>query len=139
MPPAAPTATTPRPKSPSCARMLGGEDDKLPPGIARYVLRLTPSERDKRRMHDLAVRNQDDALSPAEKQELFAYVKIGSIMAILKAKAGRYSESSPPNTRRRNVRGCHPEATGLAAQRRCCEYCRAKVELAPFSPISPRF
>jgi hypothetical protein len=70
-------------------RVLGNGDDKLPPAVARYILTLTPSERDKARMHELAVRNQRDALSPAEKEELFAYAKAGTLLSILKSKARR--------------------------------------------------
>lgn len=40
-------------------------------------------------MHDLAVRNQEDALSAAEKEELLALVKAGDLLAILKSKARR--------------------------------------------------
>jgi hypothetical protein len=69
------------------ARFLANGDDKLPPAIARYLLSLRPSERDKARMHDLAVRNQDDALSPAEREELFAYARAGTVVSILKSKA----------------------------------------------------
>jgi hypothetical protein len=71
------------------ARVLGKGEGRLPTQIARYVLNLGFSDRDKARMHDLAVRNQEDALSPAEKAELFAYAKAGSLLGILKSKARR--------------------------------------------------
>lgn len=71
------------------ARVLCNEQGQLPPDIARYLLTLGFGERDKARMHDLAVRNQEDALSPAEKEELFAYGKAGSLLSILKSKARR--------------------------------------------------
>jgi hypothetical protein len=57
------------------ARILGNENGQLPRDIARYVVDLNISERDKARMHDLAVRNQDDDLTPAEKEEMFAFGK----------------------------------------------------------------
>jgi hypothetical protein len=57
--------------------------------MARHILGLGFSERDKARMHDLAVRNQEEALSPAEKEELFAFGKAGDLLAILKSKARR--------------------------------------------------
>ena len=41
------------------------------------------------RMHDLAVRNQEGALSPAEREELFAFVNAGDLLGILKSKARR--------------------------------------------------
>jgi hypothetical protein len=71
------------------ARVLGNERGALRRDLARYILTLGFSEQDKARMHDLAVRNQEDALSPAEKEELFAYAKAGTLLSILQAKARR--------------------------------------------------
>jgi hypothetical protein len=71
------------------ARMLGNGDDEFPPAIARYVLSLRPGERDAARMHDLARRNRAWALSPAEKDELLAYAKAGTLISILQSKARR--------------------------------------------------
>ena len=71
------------------ARFLGNGDSHLPKDVARYLLDLHVSERDKARMHDLAVRNQDDALTPAEKKEMHAFAKATTLLSILKAKARR--------------------------------------------------
>ena len=71
------------------ARVLANDQGELPADIARYILTLGFSEKDKARSHDLAVRNQDDALSRAEKEELFAYAKADALLAILLAKARR--------------------------------------------------
>ena len=71
------------------ARVLSNESGQLPPNLARYILELGFSDRDKARMHELAVRNQEDALSPKEKEELFAYGKAGDLLAILKSRARR--------------------------------------------------
>jgi hypothetical protein len=71
------------------ARILGNENGQLPEDMARYILTLNISDRDKARMHDLAVRNQEDALTPAEKVEMFAFGKAGTLLSILKAKARR--------------------------------------------------
>ena len=57
--------------------------------MARYILDLGFSDRDKVQMHDLAERNQDEARSPAEKEELFAFGKAGDLLSILKSKARR--------------------------------------------------
>jgi hypothetical protein len=46
------------------ARILGKENGQLPTAMARYLLTRGFSESNKARMHSLAVRNQDDALSP---------------------------------------------------------------------------
>ena len=71
------------------ARLLGNGDGQLPKDVARYILDLHVSERDKARMHDLVVRNQEDALTPAEKEEMHAFGKAGDLLAILKSKARR--------------------------------------------------
>ncbi len=71
------------------ARVLGNERGQLPHDLARYIVELGFSDRDKARMHDLAVRNQADALTPAEKDEMFAFGKAGDLLAILKSKARR--------------------------------------------------
>ena len=71
------------------ARILGDERGRLSDDLSRYILDLGFSERDKARMHDLAVRNQDDELSPSEKEELLAFGKAGDLLSILKSKARR--------------------------------------------------
>jgi hypothetical protein len=71
------------------ARALGNGREPLTPEMARYILDCGFSDEDKARMHDLAVRNQKDELSPAEKEELLAFGKAGDILAILKSKARR--------------------------------------------------
>jgi hypothetical protein len=63
--------------------------------MARHILDLGFSDRDKARMHDLVVRNQDDALSPTEKQELSAYGKAGDLLSVLKSKARRTLREKP--------------------------------------------
>jgi hypothetical protein len=77
------------------ARVLGNEQGQLPPEVARYVVDLDFSDRDQARMHNLAVRNQQGALSPAEKEELFAFAEAGTILAILQAKARRQLKIKP--------------------------------------------
>ena len=71
------------------ARVLGNEHGKLPRDLARYLLNLSFNDRDKARMHELAQRNQNDELSAAEKEELTAYAKAGTLLSILKSKARR--------------------------------------------------
>jgi hypothetical protein len=69
------------------ARILGNQHGQLP--LSRYILKTDFTDEDKARMHDLATRNQDDDLSPHEKEELFAYAKAGTLLSILKSKARR--------------------------------------------------
>ncbi|MHB1426208.1 MAG: hypothetical protein ACYC3I_23840 [Gemmataceae bacterium] len=71
------------------ARVLCNEEGELPADIARYLLTLSFSERDKARMHDLAVRNQEGTLSAAEREELFAYGKADGLLSILQVRARR--------------------------------------------------
>ncbi len=71
------------------ARFLTNGDRPLPKTLARYILGLTINERDKARMHDLVVRNQNDALTPIEKKEMHDFGKAGDVLAILKSKARR--------------------------------------------------
>ena len=77
------------------ARVLGNGDGQLPEDLARYIVDLDFSDRDKARMHDLAVRNQDDALSPGEKEEMFAFGKAGTLLSILQSKARRTLKIKP--------------------------------------------
>jgi len=71
------------------ARILCNEDGQLPDEIARYILDRKISARDQARMHDLMVRNQNDELTPAEKEEMFAFGKATTMLSILKSKARR--------------------------------------------------
>jgi hypothetical protein len=77
------------------ARILGNGDGQLPDDLARYIVDLEFSDRDKARMHDLAVRNQDDALSAVEKAEMVAFGKAGTLLAILQSKARRALKIKP--------------------------------------------
>ena len=71
------------------ARIFGNGDGQIPAEYARHLLDLQVSEADSSRMQELLVRNQDDALSPAEKEEMFAFAKATSLLGILKSKARR--------------------------------------------------
>ena len=68
-------------------RALREAHDPRGRGGFAYVLTLGSSERDKARMHDLAVRNQDDALTPAEKDELETYLRVSMMIDLMHAKA----------------------------------------------------
>lgn len=70
------------------ARMIHPDEADLPGDAAEAVLqifRLDPSDQD--RLHDLLVRNQDDALTPAEKDELESYLRISLLVDLMHAKA----------------------------------------------------
>lgn len=71
------------------ARLLVNDEDQLPQDLARYILNLKVSDRDRSRMHELAVRNQNDELTPLEKEEMAAFGKATTLLSILKSKARR--------------------------------------------------
>jgi hypothetical protein len=77
------------------ARVFDDEHGLLPRDLARSILDAELSKRDKARMHDLAVRNQADALSPEEREELHAFAKAGTLLGILKSKARRTLKIKP--------------------------------------------
>jgi hypothetical protein len=77
------------------ARVMSDGLEQVPHDIARYILRLGFPEDDKARMHDLAVRNQSNHLSAAEREELFAFAKAGTVLSILKVKARRVLGTKP--------------------------------------------
>lgn len=77
------------------ARVFDDERGLLPRELARSIVDVDFSDRDKARMHDLAVRNQDDALSPGEKEELYGFAKAGTLLSILQSKARRTLKIKP--------------------------------------------
>ncbi len=68
-------------------RILADGRDTLKPQLARYILTLGFSEQDQAQMQDLAARNQQGRLSPAERDLLLHYVKAGHLLALLHSRA----------------------------------------------------
>lgn len=81
------------------ARLWEMRDGQLPRSLARQILKLQFSEQDKARMHELATRNQQERLSPAELQELDNYIVVGDLLALLQSKARRSLRQRPASTR----------------------------------------
>jgi len=70
------------------ARMIHPEEADLPGDAAEAVLRIFRLDQsDQDRLHDLLVKNQDDALTPAEKEELESYLRISLLIDLMHAKA----------------------------------------------------
>jgi hypothetical protein len=70
------------------ARMIHAEKADLPKDTAQAVLGLFSFDQaDLDRMHFLAVKNQDDALTPAEKAELETYLRVSYFIDLMHAKA----------------------------------------------------
>jgi hypothetical protein len=76
-------------------RVLASDDGSLPPEVARYFLGLGFSAADKARMHELAEKNQEGKVSPAELEELDGYIRAGDVLAILQLKARRALGATP--------------------------------------------
>src|SRR5260370_36035597 len=69
------------------ARLWETAQGGLPSTLARHILKLGFSERDNARMHELAVKNHEARISPAEQEELDNYIKAGDLLALLQSKA----------------------------------------------------
>ena len=70
------------------ARIVHPEKDDAPDDdIARAMLRLSLDQSDLDRLHELVVKNQDDALTPAEKTELESCLRISLMVDLMHAKA----------------------------------------------------
>jgi hypothetical protein len=63
------------------------DSNGLPPEVARSLLALRFSQSDRDRMNELAQRNQEGALTDAERRELEAYVNVGDVLALIHLKA----------------------------------------------------
>jgi hypothetical protein len=69
-------------------------DAKLFPAAARAFLQLDFDDSDRARMHELAKKNQDDELTPAEQIELQSYLKVGLFLDLIHARARRSLQAS---------------------------------------------
>ena len=70
------------------ARMIHADQADLPDDTANAVLGLFSFDQaDLDRMHALAVKNQDDALTSAEKAELETYLRVSYFIDLMHAKA----------------------------------------------------
>ena len=69
------------------ARLWETENGHLAPELAHHIIKICFSAEDKARMRELAVKNQEEGLSPEEKQELDNFIKVGDLLAILQSKA----------------------------------------------------
>jgi hypothetical protein len=72
------------------SRVIRPEKDDVPVEQAKALLRLRFEQSDLDRLHELAVKNQDDDLTSVEKDELEGYLRISAFLDLMHAKA-RYS------------------------------------------------
>lgn len=68
-------------------RMIHPEKPDLPNDAAQALLRFRFDQTDLDRMHELTVKNQDDALTPAEKAELENYLRVSYFIDLMHVKA----------------------------------------------------
>jgi hypothetical protein len=69
------------------ARVIQANQDDLAPAAAKALLKLAFTQQDRERMHELAVKNQDDALTEAERRELDSCRRVGRLLDLLAAHA----------------------------------------------------
>jgi hypothetical protein len=69
------------------ARIVHPEAGNLPQDISRLILTLRFEPEDVTRMNELAEKNNRGVLSEAEHQELEKYLRVGSFLNLLHAKA----------------------------------------------------
>ena len=71
------------------ARLIRPDDASLPPEAAKALLNIRFADHDLVRIRELAEKNQDDALTPAEKADLESYLRVSSFLDLMHAKARR--------------------------------------------------
>jgi hypothetical protein len=81
------TSISPTSEAAIIARMIHPEKADLPSNAAQALLTIKFDQTDLDRMHQLAVKNQDDALTPAEKAELENYLRVSYFIDLMHAKA----------------------------------------------------
>jgi hypothetical protein len=70
-------------------RLVQPERNNLPAGAARAILGLTFRDIDRSRIHELIVKNQEDALTPEEQTELDNFLQVSYLLDLLHSKARR--------------------------------------------------
>ncbi len=67
--------------------VMGGEEGDLSPEVAQSMLRWKFTQHASARMTDLAGRNNEGTLSDEERAELEKYLRVGSFINLVQAKA----------------------------------------------------
>ena len=71
------------------ARLIRPDDASLSPAVAEALLTIRFGQQDLDRIHELAVKYQDDALTPSERADLESYLRVSSFLDLMHAKARR--------------------------------------------------
>ena len=67
--------------------VIGADHGDLTPEVAHSVLRWRFTDRAVTRMNDLAARNNEGTITDIEREELDKYVRVGSFINLIQAKA----------------------------------------------------
>jgi hypothetical protein len=80
-------SATSAPQAAVLKRAIEHANGSLSTTAARALLRFKLAEQDRKRLHELLTKNQDDALSPQEREELEGYLQVGMFLDLVRAKA----------------------------------------------------
>lgn len=69
------------------ARLLESQPDQLTRDAAEYLLCFGFTERDEKRMQDLAEKSEAGTLTEGEEREFDSYLHIGNLLAVMQSKA----------------------------------------------------
>jgi hypothetical protein len=83
------TSTAPPSETAILSRLIRLDEDNLPTAAAEAWLNVRFENCDLDRIHELVTRNQDDALTPAERAEMENYLRVSSFLDLMHAKARR--------------------------------------------------
>ncbi len=61
--------------------------EQMTPSLARHLLKMNFSDEDAGRMDELADKNQEGEITPAELEELDNFVRVGTVLSILQSRA----------------------------------------------------
>jgi hypothetical protein len=71
------------------SRVIQGSKLSLSPEAARVLGQLAFTKQDRKKMHELAVKNQKGSISQEEERELNSYIRIGRFLDLLAAKVAK--------------------------------------------------
>ena len=81
-------------------RIIRPEERRLSVSAARGILRLDFDEQDRKRMHELAEKNQEGELSAEESGQLDDYLRVGLFLDLIHSKARRCLKAAARSSRR---------------------------------------
>jgi hypothetical protein len=81
--------TSPPSETAILSRLIRPDEDNLPAAAAEAWLNVRFEGRDLERIHELLTKNQEGALSPAEREEMETYLRVSSFLDLMHAKARR--------------------------------------------------